>query len=96
MNILLFLLALIPSFLQSSWEELFQEEDPTSFHHVNVITGHLNLSFQDTVVESAIPLSITRTYSSTGALEREAGNHDLLLKKIRKGWSIQGGWDLVP
>ncbi len=62
----------------------FEDEDPALFHHVNVITGHLNLCFQDAVIEGGMPLSITRTYSSGGALQ----NSLLSDPTFDKGWTI--------
>jgi hypothetical protein len=65
----LILFLIFTSFLRADWDQLFsQEEDPSLFHHVSVITGNLNLSFQDTVIQGAKPLPVMRTYSSAGAL----------------------------
>src|SRR3990167_6858698 len=92
-----FFLLLIPLFLFTDASQSFAEnEDPTIFHHVNVITGHLTLSFQDALVQGAQPIPISRTYSSAGALERTSENFDLILKVIRRGWFVQGGWNLLP
>ena len=83
------------STLHADWDQLFSEdEDPSLFHHVNVITGNLNLCLEDTVIEGAKPLSIFRTYSSSGALEGPELARDLKLE--RKGWIVQGGWNLFP
>jgi len=93
-----FLLFLVlPFFAYAEWDQLFsQGEDPSLFHHVNVITGNLNLSIQDTVVQGAKPLSLFRTYTSSGALERTPEQFDLALKDLRGGWLIQGGWSVFP
>ncbi len=61
-----------------------------------MITGSLNLSSQDALIQGAIPIPIVRTYSSSGALERSKNNTDLLFKAVRQGWVIQGGWSLFP
>jgi hypothetical protein len=90
---ILFFLLLLPFLVFSDSTE---KEDPTIFHHVNVITGNLNLSFQDAVIEGAQPILISRTYSSSGALERTPKNFDLTLRAIRGGWLVQGGWSLFP
>lgn len=74
----------------------FSESDPSTVHHVNVISGNLNLCFEDVNIQGPIPLPIIRTYSSAGALERSPDNVDLLLKAFRKGWMYQGGWNLLP
>jgi RHS repeat-associated protein len=93
-----FLIFLFVSFnLCANWDYFFsEEEDPALFHHVNVMTGHLSLFFQDTIVQGAKPLSLTRTYSSTGAFERTPGNEDLRLKSVRDMFFIQGGWNFFP
>lgn len=72
------------------------EENPCLFQHVNLITGQLNLMIEDGLVEGAIRLPITKAYSSTGALEIDAEDSDLFLKKLRQGFIIQGGWSLFP
>ncbi|PIS02674.1 MAG: hypothetical protein COT85_01190 [Chlamydiae bacterium CG10_big_fil_rev_8_21_14_0_10_42_34] len=61
-----------------------------------MITGNLNISFQDAVVQGAQPIPILRTYSSSGALERTSENFDLILRATRVGWMVQGGWNLFP
>lgn len=94
---ILFFLLLVPLLVFADSNQTFSEnEDPTIFHHVNVITGNLNISFQDAVVQGAQSIPIPRTYSSAGALERAPKNFDLILKAIRGGWVVQGGWNLLP
>ena len=94
---ILFFLLLAPLLAFADSNQSFSEnEDSTIFHHVNVITGNLNISFQDAVVQGAQPIPITRTYSSAGALERTSKNLDLILRGIRGGWFVQGGWNLLP
>ena len=62
----LLLCLLIPFLLQGNEElSFFEEEDPAVFHHVNVITGHLYLSFRDAVAQGALSIPVVRTYSST-------------------------------
>lgn len=97
MKLFISLLILIPCLLRAEWEQLFSvDEDPTLFHHVNVITGNLNLSIEEGMIAGAIPLPIVRTYSSAGALERTRHNFDLHLKELQNGWHIQGGWNYFP
>ena len=80
----------LPLILRADWDQLFSGgEDPTIFHHVNVITGNLNLSFNDTMKSSGINIPLFRTYSSAGALERTKENTDLLLKGYKRGCSFQ-------
>ena len=97
MRRLLFLLFFLPIFARAEWDQLFSDrEDPSVFHHVNVITGNLNLSFQDVVARGAKSIPLTRTYSSAGALERTPQNSDLILQGVRRGWMVQGGWNMFP
>ncbi|MDE3046443.1 MAG: hypothetical protein KGJ02_07355 [Verrucomicrobiota bacterium] len=97
MRRLLFLFLFLPIFARAEWDQPFSDrEDPSVFHHVNVITGNLNLSFQDVVAQGAKSIPLTRTYSSAGALERTPQNADLILKGVRRGWMVQGGWNLLP
>lgn len=97
MTRILFFLLLVPFLVFADPNELFSEnEDSTVFHHVNVITGNLNISFQDAVIQGAQPILISRTYSSSGALERTSKNFDLILRAMRGGWLVQGGWNLLP
>lgn len=94
---ILFFLLLVPFLVFANSNQTFSEnEDPTIFHHVNVITGNLNISFEDALIQGAQPIPIPRTYSSAGALERAPKNFDLILKAIRGGWVVQGGWNLLP
>ncbi len=97
MKRLLFIFLIFPLFLHAEWEQLFSEnQNPALFHHVNVITGNLDLYLEDTIVEGATPIPLFRTYSSSGALERSPTNEDLTLKDLRGGWLIQGGWNFLP
>ena len=92
MRLLFFLLPILVFALP---ELPFPEDDPSLCHHVNVISGHLNFSAQDAEVIGGEPLHLTRSYSSSGALERSPENADLHLKTLRKGWMMQGGWALL-
>ncbi len=75
---------------------LSDDEDLSLYHNVNVISGHLNLHFQDAVVEGAIPLPLLRTYSSEGALLPTEDNQDCELRNMLGEWCIQGGWNFMP
>ena len=80
----------------AEWDHLFSEdEDSSLYHHVNVITGNLNLSLQDGVIHGAKSLPLFRTYSSSGALERHWRKLDLDLREER-GLLVQGGWSFFP
>src|SRR3990167_4911674 len=72
-----------------------EEQDPFICHHVNVMTGHLSFYVEDAVAVGAKPIALTRTYSSLGALERSPNNMDLILRGIRGGWMLQGGWNFI-
>ena len=79
--------------ISASEIDFFHEEDPCLYQHVNVITGQLNLHFQDAKIESEVPLCLSRGYSSLGGLEKNKTNFDLKLKELRGGFLIQGGWN---
>ncbi|MES2345297.1 MAG: DUF6531 domain-containing protein [Chlamydiota bacterium] len=84
------------SFLHADWDHLFPEnEDPTVVHHVNVISGQLNFSLIDTVIQGPLPFPITRTYSSSGALER-LSRQDLFFRALQDNLAVQGGWSFLP
>jgi RHS repeat-associated protein len=90
---LFFLLLATPLALFSDWSGVFpNEEDPSLFQHVHVISGQLTISLQDAVVRGASSFPLTRTYSSGSALE----GGDLLLKDVRGGWLVEGGWNMLP
>jgi hypothetical protein len=91
---LLFLFLFFISSLHADWDQFFSDdEDPSLFHHVNVITGNLNLCLEDDVIGGAKSLPIFRTYSSSGALEPPDLNEEL--KTERGGWIVQGGWNFL-
>lgn len=81
--------------LLTSFTDVDDEENPAVVYNVNVVTGSLQLSIQDSVVGGAKNLQIPRTYTSFGALEREEDNTDLELKNLKNGFIIQGGWSLL-
>ena len=89
---------LLPFVIFGDLSEMFSDgADNSHFHHVNVITGHLNLHIKDTVIEGAYPLPISRIYSSSGALERSyTSDPSWYYKRLRWGWIIQGGWSFFP
>jgi RHS repeat-associated protein len=95
MRLLRLFLLLLPLFLRADVDP-FEDENPAFFHHVNVITGDLSLYLEDAQVMGAKSFAVTRTYSSTGALERNEEDSDLYLKKLRGGFLIQGGWSFFP
>ena len=83
--------------LRAEWESFFPgDDDPCIHRNVNVITGQLNLSFIDTIVQGPVPYPIVRTYSSSGAFEKDPGNQDRILFALQKGVAIQGGWSFLP
>lgn len=92
-RIIVFLI-LIPLILRAEWDS--DDEDLSLFHHVNVISGNLNLSFQDGVIKGAKNFPINRSYTSAGAFERSECKYKLDLRKIRGDSVMQGGWSWFP
>jgi RHS repeat-associated protein len=88
----------LPIYLLVSLEEGLEslDQDPCLFQHVNVISGQLSLTMQDSILQGAHPFQIIRTYSSIGALEVQKDNGDLQKKDLRGGWLLQGGWNFLP
>jgi hypothetical protein len=67
MKKLLLLFLLLPTLLLADWDQLFSEDDdPSLFHHVNVVTGNLNLYIEDGVVQGAQNLSLSRLPEKLG------------------------------
>lgn len=95
MRYFLLLFLWLPLVLKANVNALFSDDDLSLCHNVNVISGNLNLQFQDAVIEGAIPLPIVRTYTSEGALERFESNQNNLSLSWGK-WLIQGGWNFMP
>jgi len=85
MKYLIVFLLLLNHLLSSQANTCFESDDPTLFHHVNVITGHLNMCFEDAAIEGGLPLTITRVYSSGGALIRDSTFSDYFFDQ---GWTI--------
>ena len=87
-------LFLLPFFLYSdSSHYFFSSDDPTHFHHVNILTGQLNCQFTDGKVDGIVSIPITRGYTSYGGYEKNRLGVDLKLKELRGGFLIQGGWN---
>lgn len=64
------------------WGDFFSSsDDPIINNHVNVITGRLQLSFQDHVVQGASPLPLRRTYTNHGQT-----------KTSHSRWNFTEGW----
>lgn len=79
-------MCILPAFVFSAWGELFNENnDPVMAHHVNVITGRLQLGFEDHVVKGAVPLSLLRSYTNYG-----------MTAKAPAEWQLVGGWSFFP
>ncbi|MDN3505776.1 MAG: hypothetical protein P0S96_00925 [Simkaniaceae bacterium] len=90
------LLILTLCFSARSFPSFFEEGDPMHVYHVNVITGHLDLNFLDGNLNSPVPFTLSRSYSSAGALERSPDDVDLALKRLaHTNWKLQGGWDFL-
>lgn len=92
----LFFIFAFPFFLFAEWDQLFQgDSNPSCVHHVNVISGNLQLFFQDQCVSGAVPIYLTRNYSSKG-IEECKHNKDLDLKSLQLTWQAEMGWDFFP
>ncbi|HSW87022.1 MAG TPA: RHS repeat-associated core domain-containing protein [Rhabdochlamydiaceae bacterium] len=89
------LFVILPIYLLADWEQFSSnDKDPSVYNHVDVISGNLNLAFQDGISKGGISLPIIRAYTSSGALERDKeSNFDLYLKSLRGDWIVQGGWN---
>jgi RHS repeat-associated protein len=93
----LFLCFIYPLFLFATWDELFLDQgDPALYENVNVITGKLQLSFEDAEMIGPVTIPIRRTYCSAGAEERDKKDTDLKLHELRKFWGLSGGWSVMP
>jgi RHS repeat-associated protein len=91
-----FILLILPSLLLSNWEELFNDDsDPSLVNHVNVISGNLQIFSEDAIVSGAVPIHLTRSYSSIGANER-AEKKEYSTKKYDLIWKMEGGWNFLP
>jgi len=92
-----FLFFVIPFYLCANWDNFFSsDEDPAVVHHVNVMSGYLNLSIHDTTLQGAHPFSLGRSYSSSGLLERDQYGLETVRKNLRRDWLFQGGWNFLP
>lgn len=78
-----FLIGLLTSFsLFSNAEGSFDtSNDPAINHHVNVISGKLQLSFQDHVVQGAVPIALERSYTTYEVTEEK-----------HQRWNFSEGW----
>lgn len=92
----LFFVFVFPALLFSAWDELFLgDADPALVNHVNVISGNLQLFFEDQVIQGAVPIHITRTYSSASHNE-VTQRKKIDLKSLETIWQPEGGWSFFP
>lgn len=96
MRFFLYWFLIIPTLLFCEWDELFRGSgDPCTVQNVNVISGNLQLFSEDISVNGAVPLRLTRSYSSSGASER--GDKKVIkLSKLNLIWQLEGGWNILP
>ncbi len=91
-----FCIFVFPALLFGAWDELFRGDgDPALAHHVNVISGNLQLFFEDQVIQGAVPIHITRTYSSAGHNEVPQ-RKKIDLRSLQTIWQPEGGWSFFP
>jgi RHS repeat-associated protein len=95
MNKIFFWFFLFPTLLFAQSDSLFLGgSDPLIVEDVNVITGHLNLHFEDERVLGPVSISINRTYCSGGAdVCEEMANE---LRKASRTLFFESGWSLEP
>ena len=66
---------ILVSFFSFAWcagpEAFNRDNDPLINHHVNVMTGKLQLNFVDHVVRGAVPLTLQRSYSNYDSTKLE-------------------------
>jgi hypothetical protein len=91
---LLFYSLLLPRILFGDLDSFFSDnQDPSTVHHVNVITGHIHFAFQDIVAEGAVPISLMRAYSSSSALQ-PMNTDPFSLGSL--GYSLSSDWAILP
>ncbi len=91
---LFFYTILLPYLLFGDLDSFFADnQDPSTVHHVNVITGHIHFAFQDIVAEGAVPISLTRAYSSSSALQPITAD-PFSLGSL--GHSLSSDWAILP
>jgi RHS repeat-associated protein len=66
------------------------------YRYVNVISGQLNLNFEDAKVQAGKPLYIRRNYTSSGALERARDGAEEFFGNAGGSDFIGKGWSLFP
>ncbi len=82
MQILFILIFTLPLYIWTASGDFFSSsEDPVINNHVNMITGKLQLSFEDHVVQGAVPLPLRRTYTNYGQT-----------KESHSKWNFSEGW----
>jgi len=81
---------LVPVLLSADWEQLFDDQDSTLFHQINVISGHLNFVEKDLVIAGAYPLPISRSYCSAESINLTFPSNDNPMRFL----PTQGGWNV--
>ncbi len=91
--ITIFLFPFIPALLKGN--AFFEDADPALFHHVNVVTGDVNLTYEDVSVGGVVPYTVPRTYKSSGF----SPYHDEITTRKKElsesPWIFRGGWSLL-
>lgn len=91
MKCVFFLSFLLSFSLQANF--FSEDQNPAVVHHVNVITGSLQLAFQDIVAQGAVPIPLNRNYHSGGALHSRS--EEQIQSLLRQGWIMGSGWRLL-
>jgi len=91
--IAIFLIFFFPVLLKGN--AFFEDADPALFHHVNVVTGNLNLTYEDVSIGGVVPYTVPRTYRSSGfsVYFDEVTERKKALTK--SPWIFGGGWTLL-
>lgn len=88
-----YIFLILPLSIFCSFEELFDETtDPCVVNHVHVISGNLQIFSEDATVSGAVPIFLTRSYTTS----RSYFTSDSVTKKTDLVWRMKGGWDFLP
>ncbi|NGX60294.1 MAG: putative deoxyribonuclease RhsC [Chlamydiae bacterium] len=91
--IAIFLVFLFPALLKGN--AFFEDADPALFHHVNVVTGDLNLTYEDVSIGGVVPYTVPRTYSSSGFSPYYDEVSERKKELTESPWIFRGGWTLL-
>ncbi len=73
----------------------FEDADPALFHHINVVTGDLNLNFEDISIGGVITYTVPRTYVSRGFSPYYDEVSERKKEITESPWIFRSGWTLL-